>query len=248
MSTRTRAWKRPGPCWPGGVLVLSFQTQHPFIEDRIGTCLQEVFGTAPLCFCYPQGFGYGFGGVFFVTGDMDAIRRQLEANPRLLDLINFSQSQRPIVLKGETALATDDWPYLYLEKPRIPVLHILLAVILLGMFFVASRRLKLAMPTRGWSRTEWHFFFLGAAFLLLEVQNISKASAVLGNSWQVNAYIISSILAVILLANWLAAQFPRLNTALVDVGCAQAVCCSFGWTWLISRFCRIRRRSWPSAS
>lgn len=29
-------------------------------------------------------------------------------------------------------------------------------------------------------RTSWHFFFLGAAFLLLEVQNISKASVVLG--------------------------------------------------------------------
>ena len=61
------------------------------------------------------------------------------------------------------------------------------------------------------SRTSWHFFFLGAAFLLLEVQNISKASVVLGNTWQVNAVIISSILGMALLANWIAYQFPKLS-------------------------------------
>ncbi len=36
-----------------------------------------------------------------------------------------------------------------------------------------------------------HFFFLGAAFLLLEVQNVSKASVVFGNTWQVNAVVVS---------------------------------------------------------
>ena len=32
-------------------------------------------------------------------------------------------------------------------------------------------------------------FFMGAAFLLLEVQNISKASVVLGNTWVVSAVV-----------------------------------------------------------
>ena len=50
--------------------------------------------------------------------------------------------------------------------------------------------------------------------MLLEVQNISKASVVLGNTWQVNAVIISGILIMILLANAFAAQFPRLCSAL----------------------------------
>jgi hypothetical protein len=65
------------------------------------------------------------------------------------------------------------------------------------------------------NRPFWHFFFLGAAFLLLEVQNISKASVVLGNTWQVNAVIISSILAMALLANWIAYRFPGLSLRLV---------------------------------
>jgi hypothetical protein len=61
-----------------------------------------------------------------------------------------------------------------------------------------------------WGRTSWHFFFLGAAFLLLEVQNISKASVVLGNTWQVNAIIISGILFMALLANLIAYRFPNI--------------------------------------
>jgi hypothetical protein len=65
------------------------------------------------------------------------------------------------------------------------------------------------------NRSFWHFAFLGAAFLLLEVQNISRASVVLGNTWQVNTVIISSILAVALVANWIAYRFPRLPLTLV---------------------------------
>ena len=61
-----------------------------------------------------------------------------------------------------------------------------------------------------WNLSSWHFFFLGAAFLLLEVQNISKSSVVLGNTWEVNAIIISGVLCMILLANMIAAKFPRL--------------------------------------
>jgi hypothetical protein len=55
-----------------------------------------------------------------------------------------------------------------------------------------------------------HFLFLGAAFMLLEVQNISKAAVILGSTWQVNAVVISGILALILVANLIAAYFPRL--------------------------------------
>ena len=58
---------------------------------------------------------------------------------------------------------------------------------------------------RGWDRPHWHFFFLGAAFMLLEVQNISKAAVVLGNTWSVNAVIISGILAMVLSSNLIVA-------------------------------------------
>jgi hypothetical protein len=72
--------------------------------------------------------------------------------------------------------------------------------------------------TAGWDQTHWHFFFLGAAFLLLEVQNVSKASVVLGNTWLVNAVIISAVLGMVLLANLIVARFPGLPSWPVYAG------------------------------
>ena len=46
--------------------------------------------------------------------------------------------------------------------------------------------------------------------MLLEVQNISKAAVVLGNTWTVNAVIISGVMVMILLANLIAAKCPKL--------------------------------------
>ena len=44
-------------------------------------------------------------------------------------------------------------------------------------------------------------FFLGAGFLLYEFQNIGRTSLLYGNTWVTNAFIISAILSLILVAN-----------------------------------------------
>jgi hypothetical protein len=54
--------------------------------------------------------------------------------------------------------------------------------------------------------------------MLLEVQNVSKAAVVLGNTWEVNAVIISGILAMVLLANAWAAAWPRFPLPLAYAG------------------------------
>ena len=84
-------------------------------------------------------------------------------------------------------------------------MNVLLAGLMLALFAYGRLRLRSSV-LRGWSRSHWHFFFLGAAFLLLEVQNISRAAVVLGNTWAVNAVIISAILIMILLANFTASR------------------------------------------
>ncbi len=113
-------------------------------------------------------------------------------------------------LGGATRLATDDWPYIYLEEPTIPVLYYLLGGTLAVLFAFGAVRLKLAPALKQFGGSSWHFFFFGAAFMLLEVQNVSKAAVVLGNTWAVNAVIISGVMVMILLANLLVARFPRL--------------------------------------
>lgn len=193
----------------GGLMVLSFEATKPFIADRMAGVLRSVFGHEPLCFRVPHN-NYGWGGVMFVAGNLPAAQRQLERNPRLASLIAQWQRDEPVALSGTSRLITDDWPYVYLERASIPLLYFLLAGLLVLLFLRAIVRLQLGRTLRGWNVFHWHFFFLGAAFMLLEVQNISKASVVLGNTWQVNAVIISGILAMILLSNLLVARFPAL--------------------------------------
>ena len=94
----------------------------------------------------------------------------------------------------------------------------MLAALVAVLVLVTRRRVGLEGLFFDWRRSEWHFFFLGAAFLLLEVQNISKASVAFGNTWWVNTVILSGILVMVLLANLTAARFPRLPLWLMYAG------------------------------
>jgi hypothetical protein len=151
----------------------------------------------------------------FVTGDLENIQKQLAQNPALAAYIKDPQAKNPIQLAHKTKITTDDWPYLYLEAPKIPSLYYLLIGLVILIFIRSYRKWQAKTDLSLNNRAFWHFGFLGAAFLLLEVQNISKASVVLGNTWQVNAVIISSILGVALVANWIAYRFPKLSLTAV---------------------------------
>jgi hypothetical protein len=200
----------------GGVMVLSFEATKPFIADRMARCIRDVFGAEPLSFKIPPS-PTGWGGAIFVAGDMSAIRQQLAGNPRLAGQIERWQAEYPLALTGSTRIATDDWPYIYLPKPSIPMLYFLLALLMLGLVGYGKLRLGAEMAMGRWTRPQWHFFFLGSGFLLLEVQNISKASVVLGNTWLVNAVVISGILTMVLLANLLVTRLPGIDLRVVGV-------------------------------
>lgn len=193
----------------GGIVVLSFEAQKLFIADRMARVLREVFGQEPICFRIPTS-PYGWGGVLFIAGDLAAARSQIAKNEKLAALVTTWQRQYPLNLPGTTKITTDDWPYVYLQGPSIPLLYYFLAVLMLLLILRCRKYLPLSGLVAAWRPSHWHFFFLGAAFLLLEVQNISKASVVLGNTWEVNAVIVSGVLAMILLANLVAAKFPGL--------------------------------------
>lgn len=201
----------------GGVMTLSFMVQKPFVADRMARTLRDVFGREPLVFARATS-RLGWGGTMFVAGDWQVIEEQLAAHPRLAEQIAAWQEQTPVELTYTTPAATDDWPYIYLETRHIPGLYLVLAGLMGVLFYYGVRRCQIGNVLSGWSKSHWHFFFLGAAFLLLEVQNISKAAVVLGNTWQVNAVIIAGILLMILLANLLAAKLPRLSAHWVAVG------------------------------
>jgi len=202
---------------PGGIIFLNFfVANRPFIPDRIAVILRDVFGEEPIAFRMPAS-EVGWGGATFVAGDLEAVRTRIADQDRLQNLIATWTSRAPLDLTYSTKPTTDDWPYLYLERPRIPILFVLLAGLMALLVLHAKRAFKLpaVMNPARWTREHWHFAFLGAGFLLLEVQNISKAAVVLGNTWVVNAVVISGILAMVLLANLIVSR--RSEIPLVPV-------------------------------
>jgi len=198
----------------GGIMVLTFEAQKPYIADRIVRVLQETFGEEPIAFRIPS-TQYGWGGVMFITGDLTSAKIQIAQNQRLGAYINQLQQTYPLSLPQTTKVTTDDWPYIYLNFPSIPMLYYLLAGLLLLILYSSSKKWQASDIITRWHRSHWHFFFLGAAFLLLEVQNISKASVILGNTWETNAVIVSGVLVMALLANWIAHKFPRIQISAV---------------------------------
>ncbi len=207
---------------PDGVMVMTFAAERRFIGDRIAGTLTEAFGERPLTVGVPAS-AYGWGGLMFVAGDLEAVRATLARDERLGRAVRAWQDAYEFDFTLGTPIATDDWPYLYLPEPRLPILYVLLAGLMAVLFALGVRLADCREMVRGWSRGDSHFFFLGAAFLLLEVQNISKASLVLGNTWWVNSVIISGVLSMVLMANACADRFPRLRLGPI-YGCLLASC------------------------
>ncbi len=176
-----------------GVMSVTFLVPKPWIGNRIHGLLQETFGTVPYVFQVMSPV-LGWGGAMFVTGrNITSIRQIVESNPGL----KAYTARNTARYNTGVRLTSDDWPYLYLKDRTIPKMHLLILLPLLVLLLVA----RWSLPGLKGGRINLHFFFLGCAFLLLEFQNVSKATLLFGATWVVNSYIISSILLLILLAN-----------------------------------------------
>jgi hypothetical protein len=93
--------------------------------------------------------------------------------------------------------ATDDWPFIYLAKKSFPMIYlrglaVILAISLGGIFWVAPRSTL--------RRFDWHMFFLGVAFALLEVKALTTFSLLFGSTWNVNSLVFFAILTSVLIA------------------------------------------------
>jgi SAM-dependent methyltransferase len=102
------------------------------------------------------------------------------------------------------ARATDDWPFLYLRGPMIPlrptssgmVVMALIALVLLYVFAPPrekDQKVKLNFDAR--------MFFLGAGFMLIETKAVVQMALLFGSTWMVNSVVFFAVLVMILLAN-----------------------------------------------
>jgi SAM-dependent methyltransferase len=185
---------------PSGVVVLFFAPEADWISGRMVRLMTDTFGVPPLAAKIETStVCMGWGGLLLIGGPPDAlspVRARAASDPELR-----SRLFDPSIYPADVAITTDDWPYLYLPGPRVPRYHLLvgLACLALGL---ALRR---ALFRRG-EPVNAPMLLLGMGFMLLEVVGVSRAALYFGTTWTVNAYIVSAIFAMILLANLVASR------------------------------------------
>jgi SAM-dependent methyltransferase len=98
-----------------------------------------------------------------------------------------------------TLLPTDDWPFLYLPDRAVPRAYVVVVIMLAAASVLVLRWGGLRAGSFG--AGHGHLFFLGAAFLLMEVHAINRLALLFGTTWVVSAVTIALVLSLIVAAN-----------------------------------------------
>jgi SAM-dependent methyltransferase len=187
---------------PDGVLFVKFQVNQPWLGRRLAEMLADVFGKPAVVFSANS--SYTAFATCFVISPSTQVQDKLAADPQLQELVTRN---RPEFLDmPPVATTTDDWPYLYQRGRWIPGIFfsVSLLVILLACF------LYWQIPEARRRAPSLFFFSMGAGFLLLETQVISRLALYFGTTWQVNGIVIGAILVALLISNAVIEKQPEL--------------------------------------
>jgi hypothetical protein len=185
-----------------GLLVAYNYYRTRWLVDRIATTMKRASGQTPRVLVGPD---KNLSAVFIAGPGLARVPASLG------DAWGF----RAVAQPRDVGSATDDWPFLYLRERAVPS-HILLGLCVLvafgGLALAVSLRLTAAPVDPGAARVPLRelvsFFFMGAAFLLLETSGLVRMSLLFGATWFVNALVFAAVLSLVLLANGLAHLFP----------------------------------------
>lgn len=111
---------------------------------------------------------------------------------------------------------TDDWPFLYLPSRGVPEAYAFVVILLAFGSAVVIRRHGLS--PRRFTALHGHLFFLGGAFLLMEVYAINRLALLFGTTWIVSAVAIMVVLTLIVAANMTVTVAGNLGYMLAYAG------------------------------
>jgi hypothetical protein len=184
---------------PGGLMIIKFAVLTPWIGGRLKELAQATFGRPPL---------QTQGGRFLILGSQERIAQALK-DPDLAAYVAANNSAQ----FQSAALTTDDWPYFYQHEPGIPASVIIILSVLVVVCCVFLRETGTPLGS-----LHWHFFFLGAAFMLLEAHIISRMALLFGTTWVVNSIVISGLMVLIVAANLIVHWRPGIAVTFAYVG------------------------------
>jgi hypothetical protein len=229
-----------------GLLAVTFAMLSPEQGRKLFLMLHQALGRPPRCFEVSYD-----GGVMMLAGPhLDRLPTVLAG---LKEVTNRFADPR---LMAE--VSTDDWPFFYMPRRTYPLTYAIMVVVLLAIsvsliaWQLGAPKLTwpraVPSPHRGEGQREGRsvagtgpsiFFFLGAGFMLIETKSITQLGLVLGNTWQVLAAVISSILLLAFAANvWVSWRGP-----LARVPGFALVACSILLQWPLSR---LTAAGWPA--
>lgn len=177
---------------PDGLMIVSFCKSTAWLSHRLYSTIEQAAGYAPDVVLDESNPNLSWE--IFITGPLvrDKI---LKLDPRAIAPFAI----QPKSALGPTRILTDDWPFIYVSPVGVDVPYLLVVAVVLLFSVLAARRVLFA-PT---DRSSWQMFFLGSAFLLLELQSIARLSLLYGSTWYTSAIVINSVLLMILAANFL---------------------------------------------
>jgi len=179
---------------PDGVVFVKFQVNHLWMGRRLAEMLTQTFGKPPAIFQADS--SYGTGATCFAASRSGQVEAKLAADQQLRQ---FVEAHQPSFLDtSPVPVTTDDWPYLYQQQPAIPGVFFTLSVLVVLLaiaFYLQIPEARSRVPSL-------FFFSMGAGFLLLETQVVSRLALYFGTTWQVNGIVIAAILAALLVANF----------------------------------------------
>jgi spermidine synthase len=200
---------------PSGLFVVKFWIHKPWIAGRINELLTEVFGRPPAVFETDKALSTT-AGTFFIGGSQEKI----DAAMRDPELGHFIKRHSDVSF-ASAALTTDDWPYFYQHEPGLPASVIVISAVLIVVCWLAMRRVG------GYGSVRWHFFFLGAGFMLVESQIVSKMALLFGTTWLVNSIVIAGVLLLIVGANMVAERLSWLSLRTAYAGILVTIALSY---------------------
>lgn len=174
----------------GGAMSVSFFAGREWMVHKLIQMLEAGTGAKP--FVYIQ--------------DGRLVMVVTKGEPKSLPL-EFFGWKRTDVPDARVDLATDDWPYLYLESKSVPSDY----AIVIGLLLIVSIVTVTALRGSSLGPSDAHFFFLGWGFLLLQTKSIGDCSLYFGTTWFVTTLVIAGVLLMVLLANWVALSSSRAS-------------------------------------
>jgi SAM-dependent methyltransferase len=186
---------------PNGVLVIYNYFRERWLVDRLANTAAAAFGSEPRVHVHKE---HSYLGVLMVGPGLSRLSPTLTP-PDRVEAYNHPDVVSPGVLLARDASvspATDDWPFLYMRDRHIPAHYLWALALVLVVSIVAVRGALWGSA----SRFSWHFFFLGAGFMLLETKSIIQFALLWGSTWVVASLAILAVLTMAMIATFVVSR------------------------------------------